>query len=264
MTARRMSQAAAADWQMRARRAHAILDSPSPSTIDPGRQERNFSMMPPIRVVLGEDNLLAREGIARLLERSDEIELIGAYDDVVGLRAAVERQLPDVVLTDIRMAPDHEDEGIRLAAELRASHPEIGVVVLSVDADAVHALTLFEEGSDRRAYLLKDRLREAEDLVRAIREVARGGALVDPRIVDELLDMRPPTKLDELTDREREVLALMAHGRSNAAIAEELVITKRAVEHHVNSIFAKLDLRDDAHVNRRVRATLMYLAEDGR
>jgi DNA-binding NarL/FixJ family response regulator len=219
--------------------------------------------MATIRVVLGEDNLLAREGIVRLLERSDDIELVEAYGDLQSVRAAVHTLRPDVVVTDIRMPPDYSDEGIRLASELRSSHPEIGVVVLSMHAEATHAMMLFEEGSNGRAYLLKDRLREGDELARAITEVARGGALVDPQVVDELLDMRPPTKLGVLTDREREVLALIAQGLSNTAIAEELTITKRAVEHHVNSIFAKLELRGDAHVDRRVRAALMYLAEDG-
>jgi DNA-binding NarL/FixJ family response regulator len=216
-----------------------------------------------IRVVLGESNLLAREGISRLLESSADIELVGVFDDVRNLRAAIDRLQPDVVLTDIRMRPDQTDEGIRLASELRASHPEIGIVVLSEHAEPVHAMKLFEEGSNGRAYLLKERLRQEADLTRAIMEVARGGALVDPRVVDELLEMRPRTKVSELTDREQEVLGLIAQGFSNAAIAEELTITKRAVEHNVNSIFAKLELRDDAQVDRRVRAALMYLAEDG-
>jgi DNA-binding NarL/FixJ family response regulator len=215
-----------------------------------------------IRVVLGESNLLAREGISRLLESSADIELVGVFDDVRNLRAAIDRLQPDVVLTDIRMRPDQTDEGIRLASELRASHPEIGIVVLSEHAEPVHAMKLFEEGSNGRAYLLKERLRQEADLTRAIMEVARGGALVDPRVVDELLEMRPRTKVSELTDREQEVLGLIAQGFSNAAIAEELTITKRAVEHNVNSIFAKLELNDDAQVDRRVRAALIYLAEE--
>jgi DNA-binding NarL/FixJ family response regulator len=215
--------------------------------------------MAPIRVVLGEDNLLARAGIAHLLESSDEVELIGVYEDLDHLRAAVDRLHPEVVLTDIRMPPDHADEGIQLAAELRSSHPEIGVVVLSVHAEPLHALALFEEGSDRRAYLLKDRLRGGNDLERAIIEVARGRALVDPRVVDKLLESPPRTKLDRLTERQREVLALVAQGMSNAAIADALMISKRAVENHVNSIFAKLELHEDRDVHRRVRAALMYL-----
>jgi DNA-binding NarL/FixJ family response regulator len=220
--------------------------------------------MAALRVVLGEEHLLAREGIARLLERSAEIQLIGVYDHLHDLRAAVELLEPDVVLTEIRMQPDRVDEGIRLATELRSSHPHIGVVVLSALPEPAHAVTRLEEGSNGRAYLLKDRLREADDLVRAIVEVARGGALVDPRVVDELLDMRPRTKLAHLTEREREVLALIAKGWTNAAIAEELSITKRSVEHHVNSIFAKLDLRENGHIDRRVRAALLYVGEDGR
>jgi DNA-binding NarL/FixJ family response regulator len=219
--------------------------------------------MAALRVVLGEEHLLAREGIARLFERSAEIQLVGVYDDVHDLRAAVELLRPDVVLTDIRMRPDRVDEGIRLATELRQSHPEIGVVVLSALPEPAHAVTLFEEGSNRRAYLLKDRLREGDDLVRAIVEVARGGALVDPRVVDELLETRPRTNLAQLTEREREVLALIAKGWSNAAIAEELAITKRSVEHHVNAIFAKLELGDNGHFDRRVRAALLYAAENG-
>jgi DNA-binding NarL/FixJ family response regulator len=219
-------------------------------------------MTAPIRVLLGESNLLAREGISRLLESSPDIELVGVFDDVRGLREAVDRLQPDVVLTDIRMRPDQTDEGIRLASELRTSHPEIGIVVLSERAEPVHAMKLFEDGSNGRAYLLKQRLRVGDDLTRAVMEVARGGALVDPRVVDELLEMRPRTKVSELTDREKEVLGLIAQGLSNAAIAEKLAITKRAVEHNVNSIFAKLELRDNAQVDRRVRAALMYLAED--
>jgi DNA-binding NarL/FixJ family response regulator len=215
-----------------------------------------------IRVVLGESNLLAREGISRLLESSADIELVGVFDDVRGLREAVDRLQPDVVLTDIRMRPDQTDEGIRLASELRTSHPEIGIVVLSEHAEPVHAMKLFEDGSNGRAYLLKQRLRVGDDLTRAVMEVARGGALVDPRVVDELLEMRPRTKVSELTDREQGVLGLIAQGLSNAAIAEKLTITKRAVERNVNSIFAKLELRDDAQVDRRVTAALIYLAED--
>jgi DNA-binding NarL/FixJ family response regulator len=219
-------------------------------------------MTAPIRVVLGESDLLAREGISRLLESSADIELVGVFDDLRGLRTAVDRLQPDVVLTDIRMRPDQTDEGIRLASELRTSHPEIGIVVLSEHAEPVHAMKLFEDGSNGRAYLLKQRLRVGGDLTRAVMEVARGGALVDPRVVDELLETRPRTKVSELTDREQGVLGLIAQGLSNAAIAEKLTITKRAVERNVNSIFAKLELRDDAQVDRRVTAALIYLAED--
>jgi DNA-binding NarL/FixJ family response regulator len=219
-------------------------------------------MTAPIRVVLGESDLLAREGISRLLESSADIELVGVFDDLRGLRTAVDSLQPDVVLTDIRMRPDQTDEGIRLASELRTSHPEIGIVILSEHAEPVHAMKLFEDGSNGRAYLLKQRLRVGDDLTRAVMEVARGGALVDPRVVDELLETRPRTKVSELTDREQAVLGLIAQGLSNPAIAEKLKITKRAVEHNVNSIFTKLELREDAQVDRRVTAALIYLAED--
>jgi DNA-binding NarL/FixJ family response regulator len=221
-----------------------------------------MSNLSPIRVLLGENNLLAREGISRLLENADEFELVGVFDRVQGLRAAVDRLQPDALVIDARMHPDQDDEGIRLTVELRTSHPEVGVVVLTEHAEPLHAMTLFEDGSNGRAYLLKDRLREVGDLSRAIAEVARGGALVDPRVVDGLLEMRPRTKVGELTDREQEVLALIAQGCSNAAIADELTITKRAVEHHVNAIFVKLELGEDPQVNRRVRAALIYLAEE--
>jgi DNA-binding NarL/FixJ family response regulator len=217
----------------------------------------------PVRVVLGEDNLLAREGITRILEGTDDIELLAACGDLDTLREAVEQHHPDVVLTDIRMPPTNTDEGIRLAGELRTSHPEMGVVILSQHATPLYAMALFEEGSDRRAYLLKERLREPGELGRALREVADGGALVDPRVVDELLTNRAhrrDTNLDQLTPREREILAQIAEGKSNSAIAGELMITKRAVERHINSIFFKLDLGESEDVNRRVRAALVYLS----
>ena len=219
--------------------------------------------MTQIRVILGEDSYLAREGIIRLLEESEGIDLVETCGDFDALRAAIDRLNPDAVLTDIRMPPTHTDEGIRLAAELRTTHPEIGVVVLSQHAEVVYAMTLFKEGSQRRAYLLKERIKEEGELGRALREVANGGSLVDPRIVDELfaaqaLNVESP--LAKLTPREREILAMVAEGRSNSAIAESLVITKRAVERHINAIFAKLELGESEQVSRRVKAALMYLA----
>jgi DNA-binding NarL/FixJ family response regulator len=216
-----------------------------------------------IRVILGEDSLLVREGITRLLEEDGRIELVETCTDFDSLREAVDRLLPDAVLTDIRMPPTHTDEGIRLAAELRSTHPEIGVVVLSQHAELVYAMALFKDGSHRRAYLLKERLKEEGELGRALREVATGGSLVDPRIVDELFAAQNTSKeshLDRLTPREREILAMVAEGRSNNAIAEALVITKRAVERHINAIFAKLELGESDDVSRRVKAALMYLS----
>jgi DNA-binding NarL/FixJ family response regulator len=215
-----------------------------------------------LRVVLGEDSYLAREGIVRALERLEDIELAATCGDLDELREAVVGERPDVVLTDIRMPPTNTDEGIRFAAELRSSHPEIGVVVLSQHAEPLYATSLFERGSDRRAYLLKERLRDGAELQRALREVASGGSVVDPRVVEELLGLqrrRSDTRLDRLTARELEILGMIAEGRSNSAIAESLVITKRAVERHINSIFSKLDLGDSEDVSRRVKAVLLYL-----
>jgi DNA-binding NarL/FixJ family response regulator len=217
----------------------------------------------PLRVVVGEDSFLTREAIAALLEGAPEIELVATCEDADALRAAVERERPDVVLTDIRMPPSKRDEGIRIAAELRRTRPEIGVVVLSQHADPMYATLLFADGSEGRAYLLKETLRERDELVRALQTVAEGGSVLDPLVVEKLLaaqTQRRDTRLDELTPRELEILGLIAEGRSNAAIAKRLVVTKRAVERHINSIFLKLGLRDANDVSRRVKAALLYLA----
>jgi DNA-binding NarL/FixJ family response regulator len=216
-----------------------------------------------VRVVVGEDSFLMREAIAALLHDTAGIELVAACEDADSLRAAIERERPDVVLTDIRMPPDHRDEGIKLANELRETRPEIGVVVLSQHAEPAYAVLLFEDGSHGRAYLLKESLKDREELVRAVVTVAEGGSVVDPLIVDELLEiqrLRRDSPLDRLTPRELEILGLIAEGRSNAAIAQKLVVTKRAVERHINSIFLKLGLRDSEDVSRRVKAALLYLA----
>jgi DNA-binding NarL/FixJ family response regulator len=216
-----------------------------------------------LRVVVAEDSFLMREAITALLNDTVGIELVAACEDADSLRAAIEREQPDVVLTDIRMPPDHRDEGIRLAKELRDTRPEIGVVVLSQHAEPTYAVLLFEDGSHGRAYLLKESLREREELVRAVVTVADGGSVVDPLIVDELLEIqrrRRDSPLDRLTPRELEILGLIAEGRSNAAIAEKLVVTKRAVERHINSIFLKLGLRESDDVSRRVKAALLYLS----
>jgi DNA-binding NarL/FixJ family response regulator len=217
-----------------------------------------------LRVVLGEDSYLAREGISRALEAAEEIELVASGGTLDEVLQAVDRLEPDVVLSDVRMPPNHTDEGIRLAIELRRSHPAIGVVILSQHADALYALALFDDGSDGRGYLLKDRVRDREELTRALLEVARGGTVVDAKIVNELLAVRrqrETTGLETLTDREQEILALVAEGRSNGDIAETLVVTKRAVEGHINSIFSKLELGDPEKVDRRVKAALLFLTE---
>jgi DNA-binding NarL/FixJ family response regulator len=215
-----------------------------------------------IRIVLGEDNFIAREGIERVLGAIDDVDLVATCGDLDELRTTIGETAPDLVLTDIRMPPTNTDEGIRLAVELRSSHPEIGVVVLSQHAEPLYATALFDQGSDRRAYLLKERLRDREDLGHALRQVAGGGSVVDPRVVEELLALqrrREGSRLDQLTPRELEILGLIAEGKSNSAIAGTLVITKRAVERHINAIFLKLNLRDEEDVSRRVKAVLLYL-----
>ena len=216
-----------------------------------------------LRVVIGEDSFLAREAIGALLESTAGIDLVAVCEDADSLRSAIEREEPDVVLTDIRMPPDHRDEGIRLANELRETRPEIGVVVLSQHAEPAYAVLLFEDGSHGRAYLMKESLKDRDELLRAVVTVADGGSVVDPLIVDELLELqrrRRDTPLDRLTPRELEILGLIAEGRSNTAIAEKLVVTKRAVERHINSIFLKLGLRENDDVSRRVKAALLYLS----
>jgi len=220
-----------------------------------------------LRVVLGEDSYLASEGIARALERTDGVELVATRGDLESLRAVIDEQHPDVVLTDIRMPPTNTDEGIRLATELRSSNPDIGVVVLSQHNEPGYATALFDTGSARRGYLLKERVKDAGELERALRSVAAGGSVVDAAVVEALLEayrLRDGSQLSVLTPRELEILGLIAEGRSNAAIAEALVLTKRAVERHINGIFMKLDLGENRDVSRRVKAALIYLADSTR
>ena len=217
-----------------------------------------------IRVVLGEDSYLAREAIMHVLETEDDIEIVAACSDLDSLRLTIADVRPDVVLTDISMPPSHTDEGIRLAAELRDTHPDIGVVILSQYAEPVFATKLLEGSTDRRAYLLKERVQGRGDVTRALQEVAAGRSIVDPRIVELLLDAqrrRDNSRFDTLTPREQEILGLVAEGLNNGAIAERIVITKRAVERHINSIFSKLGLADAEHYSRRVKAALLYLAD---
>jgi DNA-binding NarL/FixJ family response regulator len=219
----------------------------------------------PIRIALGEDSLIVREGLCQLLAVDPEIEVVAAVGDQLSLRQACEEERPDVVLTDIRMPPTHTDEGIQLAAELRESHPEIGVVILSQFADPSYALALLDHGSDRRAYLLKERVHNRAELMAAIRAVADGGSMIDPKVVEALVAARSRVEqspLNELTARELEVLAEIAQGKSNTAIAEALFLTKRAVEKHINAIFWKLGLAEGTDVSRRVKAALMFLAEE--
>ena len=217
-----------------------------------------------IRAVVGDDSFLAREGIAHVLDGIEDVDLVAVCGDLDELRKTVESVKPDVVVTDIRMPPTNTDEGIRFANELRSSLPEVGVVVLSQHAEPAYALSLFEAGSSQRAYLLKERVKDEDELARALREVVAGRSLVDPRIVDTLVSARlNDPAVDKLTPREREILSMIAEGRSNAWIAESLNITKRAVERHINGIFLKLDLGEASDVNRRVKAALLYLTEGG-
>lgn len=218
-----------------------------------------------IRVILADDSYLAREGIEQVLRAaSTAIEVVSTCDDLDSLLAAIETERPDVVVTDIRMPPTNTDEGIRVAAQLRDTYPEIGIVVLSQHDDPAYALALLESGSEGRAYLLKERVRERAQLVTAVEEVARGGSVIDSKIVESLVGARARldnSELAELTTREREVLAEIAQGKSNAAIAESLVLTKRAVEKHINAIFMKLGLAQVDDVSKRVKAALMFLAD---
>jgi DNA-binding NarL/FixJ family response regulator len=218
----------------------------------------------PVRLAVAEDSLLVREGLQQLLAASPSVEIVAACGDLGDLLEAIDRERPDVVLTDIRMPPTHTDEGIRVAADLRERHPEIGVVVLSQYAEPEYVLALLGEGSDRRGYLLKERIRNRDALLGAIDAVAHGGSVIDPKIVEVLVEERTRaarSSLSRLTDRERQVLAEIATGKSNSAIAASLMLTKRAVEKHINTIFMKLGLAEVDDVSKRVKATLMFLAE---
>jgi DNA-binding NarL/FixJ family response regulator len=218
----------------------------------------------PIRLVLAEDNYLVREGIRHLLEMQPDLEVAAVCDDLESLLAAVDAERPDVVVTDVRMPPGGADEGIQAAARLRGTDPDIGVVVLSQYANPGYVLALLEGGSARRAYLLKERVKDLEQLVGAIRTVADGGSVIDPKVVETLVaeDARGvESALKQLTRREHDVLREMAEGKNNAAIAEALFLTERSVEKVIHSIFLKLGLRWEATVHKRVKAVILYLAE---
>ena len=218
-----------------------------------------------IRVALADDSFLMREAVHQVVEHQAALEIVADCADGASLLEEVDRLRPDVVVTDVRMPPSGDDEGIRVAQTLRETHPEIGVVVLSHYAEPRYGLELFADGAAGRAYLLKDRVHDGRELEAAIEVVARGGSMIDPEMVRLLLEneeRRHQSPLAELTPREREVLAAMASGKSNAAIAQDLVLTKRAVEKHVGAIFLKLGLPGEDVVSRRVAAVLLYLAAD--
>jgi DNA-binding NarL/FixJ family response regulator len=216
-----------------------------------------------IRVVLAEDHYLVREGVRRLLETDPEIEVAAVSEDLESLLAAVDAERPDVVVTDIRMPPDGLDEGVQAAERLRVTHPDVGVVVLSQYAEPRYALALLEAGSARRAYLLKERVEDVAQLVGAIKAVAAGGSVIDPKVVDGLVAAKAHAEespMNTLTPRERDVLREMAEGKNNAAIAATLFLTERSVEKVIHSIFLKLGIAWEPSLHRRVKAVILYLA----
>jgi DNA-binding NarL/FixJ family response regulator len=217
-----------------------------------------------IRLVIADDSLLVREGVEKLLAGYDDLEIVGTCADLPQLLAAVEANSPDVVLTDIRMPPTGTDEGIQAATEFRRRHPGVGVVVLSQYVDPAYALRLLDGGSEGRAYLLKERLSEGSQLIDAIRQIASGGSVIDPKVVESLVESRTratSSPLERLTPRELDVLSEIAQGKNNAAVADTLVLSERAIEKHINSLFSKLGLGEEPTVHRRVKAVLLYLAD---
>jgi DNA-binding NarL/FixJ family response regulator len=217
-----------------------------------------------LRVVLADDSYLVREALEHVLAEAPGVEVVAACADRDSLLAAVEAEQPDVVVTDIRMPPTESNEGLEIAATLRETHPDVGVVVLSQYAEPRYGLALLENGSDRRAYLLKERIQHGGQLVSAIEAVSNGGSVIDAKVVETLVESQQRSErspLAELTPRELEILAFVARGHDNQAIADELVLTKRAVEKHINAIFLKLGLTYATDVSRRVKAALIYLAE---
>jgi DNA-binding NarL/FixJ family response regulator len=219
-----------------------------------------------IRLVLAEDHFLVREGLSRLLETQPDFELAAVCADLGSLLAAVDEQRPAVVVTDIRMPPGNDDEGIQAAEHLRMKDPEVGVVLLSQYASPSYVLALLEGGSARRAYLLKERVTDIEQLAAAIRTVAEGGSVIDPKVVEALVAENArgeQSPLNQLTPRERDVLREMAEGKNNAAIGDALFLTERSVEKVIHSIFLKLGLTWETAVHKRVKAVILYLAESG-
>lgn len=216
-----------------------------------------------LRLVVAEDNFLVRAGLVRLLETEPDIEVVGQCNDYDGLIEVAVAERPDVVLTDIRMPPTNNDEGIRASEHFRRSLPGTGVVLLSHYVEPAYVRVLLAQGADGRAYLLKERVAELDELLLAIREVAKGGSVIDPKVVEALVQARVAGggEIRRLTPREREVLARMAEGKTNAAIADALVLSRKAVEKHINAIFFKLGLTGDEEQHPRVRAVLVYLAE---
>jgi DNA-binding NarL/FixJ family response regulator len=219
-----------------------------------------------LRVVFAEDNYLVREGTAALLADVEDLDLVATAADLDELLQAVEEHRPNAVLTDIRMPPSNTTEGIDAARRIRAAHPETGVVVLSQFDEEEYAYELLKEGAEGLGYLLKERVADVAEIARALRDVAGGGSVLDPKVVERLVarrDREARSPLAQLTERERQVLGLMAEGKNNAAIAAALFLTERAVEKHINSLFHKLGLSEEPDVHRRVMAVLAFLRETG-
>jgi DNA-binding NarL/FixJ family response regulator len=218
--------------------------------------------MAALRIVLADDNFLVREGVTKLLAEIDELELVDSVGDPQSLLASVTTHHPDAVLTDIRMPPTHTTEGIEAAKQIRTEHPEIGVVVLSQYVEEDYAFELLADGVAGLGYLLKERVSDIEELVRALQDVARGGSALDPKVVEGLMARRTAeadSPLRGLTDKEREVLEQMATGRTNATIARTLFMSERSVEKHISSVFLKLGLLDEGETNRRVSAVITFI-----
>ena len=217
------------------------------------------------RVVVADDSVLIRQGLVSLLGELDGVEVVAECDSLPELEVAVAEHQPDLVVTDIRMPPTHTDEGIRAAIQIRSQHPSIGVLVISQFSDPEYVLLLFEQGSDGLGYLLKERIGDLDQLERAVRAIATGGSSVDPEIIDILVSARSQRSgpLDRLTPREREVLGCIAEGLNNASIAERLVLSEKAVQKHINSIFSKLDLSATEGKHKRVEAVLLWLSAAG-
>ena len=217
-----------------------------------------------ISVVIAEDSLLVRDSVSRALSTNADVSVVGVAEDYDSAVELVEKQAPTVLLTDVRMPPTSTDEGIRLARWMRTAHPDVGVIVLSNYADPRYASGLLDGGTAGRGYLLKERLSHFDELGEAVRQVASGGTVLDPLVVEALLAQpRSATILSRLTPREREVLSELATGFSNRTVAQRLVLSQRAVEKHINSIFAKFELTVDDSVDRRVKAVLMFLDDHG-
>jgi DNA-binding NarL/FixJ family response regulator len=219
---------------------------------------------PVLRIVFAEDNYLMRTGTVALLQESGDVDVVGTATSFDELLSAVDEHRPDAVLTDIRMPPTGTDEGIRAARRIRGDHPDTGVLVLSQYDDEAYVYELLKDGAAGLGYLLKERVADLDEVVRALREVSRGGSVLDPKVVESLVaakDRLAHSPLGQLTDREREVLSLMAQGMNNASIAKVLFLTDRAVEKHINSMFHKLGLTEEPAVHRRVMAVLAFLRE---